>query len=316
MTLWDGVDEFVAVGLAGSFAAAAEALGMSTSHVSRAVARLESRVQAQLFYRTTRTVRLTDTGQVMFGQCRRLVQERNEAFALVGEEGRPHGELHVTCSTALGERFVAPIIREYCEEFPQLTVHLELTSRVVDIVAEGFDLAIRTGQLPDSRLVGMRIASRRLYCTATPEYLERAGRPLKPAELSHHDCLIGSTPTWHFKMGGREHLVRPKGRWRCNSGFAVVDAALAGMGVCQLPDFYVVPHIISGRLEVVLDEFRPDDEPIWAIYPQQRHLLPKVRQLVERLRSKLPERLGTVRMDRNIDYFGTDPTVMPTLIGM
>lgn len=287
MARWDGIEEFVAVAQAGSFAAGAQALGVSTSHVSRAVARLEDRIQAQVFFRTTRKVTLTDTGRVLVEQCRRIIRERDEAFAMVSRRDEPQGELRVTCSTALGERFLAPILRRFAQENPRLSVTIDLTNRLVDLVAEGYDLAIRTGHLADSRLVGTRIASRRLYLCASPAYLDRAGRPREVAELALHDCLIGTSTTWHFRLDGQDHLFRPKGRWRCNSGEAVVDAALAGMGLCQLPEFYVLRHVAAGRLETVLDGFRAADEPIWAVYPQQRHLPPKVRDLVRRLRAEL-----------------------------
>lgn len=287
MTRWDGIEEFVAVETAGSFAGGARALGFSTSHVSRAIARLENRIQAQLFFRTTRKITLTDTGRALIDQFRRIIQERDDALGAIAGGGEARGELRITCSTALGERFVAPIVRRFAAESPELRVNIELTNRLVDLVAEGYDLAIRTGHLTDSRLIGTRIASRRLYLCASPAYLDLHGGPRSISELPQHRCLIGTASTWHFRMNGSDHIFRPKGRWRCNSGAVVIDAALAGMGLCQLPEFYVLPHIKTGRLATVLDELRPDDEPIWAVYPQRRHLLPKVRKLVERLRAEL-----------------------------
>lgn len=287
MTRWDGIEEFVAVETTGTFAGGAKALGVSTSHVSRAIARLESRIQAQLFFRTTRKVTLTDTGRALVEQFRRIIQERDEALAAIGDGGEPQGELRITCSTALGERFVAPIVRKFAAESPSLRVTVELTNRLVDLVAEGYDLAVRTGNLTDSRLIGTRIASRRLYLCGSPGYLEMHGRPHAISELSQHQCLIGTASTWHFRVDGSDHIFRPKGRWRCNSGATVADAALADMGLCQLPEFYVLPYIMDGRLETVLDDVRADDEPIWAVYPQRRHLLPKVRKLVDRLRAEL-----------------------------
>lgn len=287
MTRWDGIEEFVAVASAGSFAGGAQALGVSTSHVSRAIARLEDRIQAQVFFRTTRKVTLTDTGRVLVEQCRRIIRERDEVLAMASRGEEPQGELRLTCSTALGERFVAPILRRFAQENPRLSVTIDLTNRLVDLVAEGYDLAIRTGHLADSGLVGTRIASRRFRLCASPAYLDRMGRPRGIEDLPRHDCLVGTSATWHFQVDGEEHAFRPKGRWRCNSGEAVVDAALAGMGLCQLPEFYVRPHIAAGRLEAVLDDVRAGGEPIWAVYPQQRHVPPKIRDLVRRLRSEL-----------------------------
>jgi DNA-binding transcriptional LysR family regulator len=292
MQRWDGIDEFVAVATLGSFAAGAEQLGTSTSQISRAIARLESNLKSQLFFRTTRKVALTDTGRALVERCRQVIQMRDEALDLVSGGDEPQGELRLTCSTAIGARFVAPIVGRMTQQFPRLSVNLELSNRIVDLVAEGFDLAVRTGHLPDSRLIATRVAARRLYLCASPSYLERVGRPDRLEDLIGHDCLIGNASTWHFAVDGRDHPVRPVGRWRCNSGDAVVEAALTGLGICQLPEFYVLPHIAAGRLEVLLDHLRPVDEPIWAVYPQRRHLLPKVRYLLERLRSELPPAIG------------------------
>lgn len=287
MSRWDGFDEFVAIANSGTFSGAARSLGLSTSHVSRAISRLEERLQAQLFFRTTRSVTLTETGRALLDPCRRIIEDREVALAMVVEGGEPQGELRLTCSTTLGQRFVAPIARQFAMDFPKVRVSIDLTNRLVDLIAEGFDLAIRTGNLPDSRLVATRIASRQLYTCASLEYLERNGRPIHIADLAHHECLIGTATTWHFRVDQQEQHFRPKGRWRCNSGTAIVEAAIAGMGVCQLPEFYVLPLIDCGKLETVLDNVRVGDEPIWAVYPQRRHLLPKVRLLVDRLREGL-----------------------------
>ncbi|MFC3444129.1 LysR family transcriptional regulator [Sphingobium rhizovicinum] len=292
MRRWEGIDEFVAVAAAGSFKAGAEALGVSTTHMSRAIAALESRVQAPLFHRTTRTVRLTDTGRLFFDHCSRIVAERDEAIAMISEGGEPQGDIRITCSTAMGERFIAPIVQLYAMQHAKLRVTIDLTNRIVDLVGEGYDLAIRTGQLAESRLIGTRIASRRLYSCASPDYLAKHGVPIKPADLADHECLAGTTPLWRFRRGGRDETIRPKGRWRCNSGSAVTEAALAGMGICQLPEFYVLPHLASGALQEVLADFRPDEEPIWAVYPQRRHLLPKISGLLDLLRQQLPAALA------------------------
>lgn len=283
MSGWDGIDEFVAVADAASFTAGAAIHGASVTHMSRAVARLENRLQTQLFHRTTRMVRLTDTGRVFLDQCRRIVLERDEAIAMISESGEPQGELRLTCSTALGERVLSPIVRRYCDAHPKIQISMELSNRLVDLIGEGFDLAIRTGALTDSRLIGTRIAERTLLTCAAPGYLKAAGRPRHFNDLGDHQCLTGSGKSWHFRIGGRNHDFRPKGRWQCNSGTAVADAAVEGMGVCQLPEFYVLPHLATGKLELILDNFRPNDEPIWAVHPQRRHMLPKIKGLVDML---------------------------------
>lgn len=288
MKSWDGIEEFVAVANAGSFVGGARILGVSTAHVSRSISRLEARVHTQIFVRTTRSVRLTATGQTLLDHCRRIILERDEAFAMVGESGEPRGELRVTCAAAIGERFLSPIILRFCERYPEISVVLELSNRLVDLVGEGFDLAIRTGTLADSRLVATRIASRNYYVCASSDYLAKRGKPRHVSELGDHDCVAGPATTWHFKVNGQDYFHRPHGRWRCNSAPAALDATLAGMGISQLPEFYVLPHINSGKLQPILDEFRPSEEPIWAVYPQRRLLLPKISRMIETLRKELP----------------------------
>lgn len=290
--MWDGIDEIVAIADTGSFAAAARTLGASTSHVSRAVAQFENRIGAQIFARTTRRVVPTPTGRALIEQFRRLITERDDAIAAVSDGGDPRGEVRLTCSIALGERFVAPIARAFAFSFPEISVTIELTNRVVDLVAEGFDLAIRTGHMPDSGLIATRIASRRYRLCASPAYLARCGTPQSIPDLDGHECLFGSGTTWHFQTDGKEQLYQPRGRWRCNSGDAVASAALEGFGICQLPEFYVRGALERGELVSLLDAFRAEEEPIWAVYPQRRHLLPKVRLLVDRLKADLPDALA------------------------
>ncbi|WP_022681820.1 LysR substrate-binding domain-containing protein [Sphingobium bisphenolivorans] len=287
MASWDGIDEFISVAVSGSFTRGAQALGVSTTHVSRAIMALEQRVQAQLFHRTTRTVRLTDTGRVFYERCARIAQERDEAIALISDQSEPQGELRVTCSTAMGERFVAPIIRRFAMRHPRLNVSIDLSNRVIDLVGEGYDLAVRTGTVTDARLIGTRVASRTLYTCAAPSYLAAAGRPTRVEALGSHECIAGTAATWHFKVDGQEVIHSPRGRFRCNSGHAVMEACVAALGICQLPDFYIIPYLKHGMVELLLEDVQPDDEPIWAVYPQRRHLLPKVQQVVDCLLHEL-----------------------------
>jgi DNA-binding transcriptional LysR family regulator len=289
---WDGVEEMVAIEASGSFAAAAKLLGVSTSHVSRAIARLEDAVQARIYNRTTRSVHLTDVGRALLQHFQNIVQERDEALAGVSARGEPQGNLRITCSAALGERFVVPIVRQFAKTLPRLSVSIELTNRIVDLVGEGFDLAIRTGWLSGSRLIGTRIATRGLRTCAAPAYLENRARPVSIVDLNDHACLIGTSPSWHFSVGQEDVVFQPRGQWRCNNGVTILEAAIDGMGVCQLPDFYVADALRSGTLVPLLDTYRAQDEPIWAVYPERRHLLPKVRRLVETLRRDLPRALS------------------------
>jgi len=288
---WEGLDAFVAVADCGRFATAAERLGVSTSHISRQIARLEERLQTRLFYRSTRRVTLTETGQTFLLHCRRLQDGFDEARRAVQDlGGTPKGLLRLTCAVTYGERFVVPLVNDFVERYPELKVEIDLTNRALDIVHEGYDLAIRLGRLADSSLVATRIAPRVMYLCAAPSYLARRGEPQQPADLSIHNCLIGSSDTWSFLVEGKEQFVRVQGNWRCNSGQAVLDAALRGFGLAQLPDYYVLEHFRRGNLRLLLPAFQPPHTAVWALFPQQRHLSPKVRLLVDHLREGLAGR--------------------------
>ena len=291
MNRWEGIDEFVAVAECGQFTAAAERLGLSSSQVSRQIASLEERLQTRLFYRSTRRVALTEAGSTFLQHCQRLQDAREEALRAMGDLGsEPKGLLRMTCAVAYGERFIAPLVTDFMLQYPQLRVEIELSNRTLDLLHEGLDLAIRLGRLQDSRLVASRLAPRQMYLCAAPAYLEHYGRPHSLSELARHNCLIGSTDLWNFQNGGRDASIRVKGNWRCNSGQAVLEATLRAMGLCQLPDYYVLEHLRSGALVSLLENHQPPDTAVWALYPQQRHLSPKVRQLVDHLKKGLAER--------------------------
>jgi DNA-binding transcriptional LysR family regulator len=293
MSRWNGIEEVVAIAEYGSFVRAAAQLGTSTSHMSRAIADLEHRIGTQIFIRTTRRVVPTPAGRTLIDQFRRLIAEREDAILAVSDGSAPRGEVRITCSIAMGERFVAQIARDYAFAHPDVTVTLELTNRVVDLLAEGFDLAVRTGSVRDPALVATRIASRAMHLCAAPAYLAQRARPTAIDELAAHECLLGTADTWRFSIDGKAFDYRPPGRWRCNSGTAVTEAALAGFGLCQLPDFYVAHHLRSGALVPLLEHHAPAEDPVWAVYPQRRHLLPKVRLFIDRLRKELPRALRT-----------------------
>lgn len=288
MNRWEGLDEFIAVAETGQFTAAAKRIGLSSSQVSRQIARLEERLQTRLFYRSTRKVALTEAGQTFLQHCQRLVDARDEAMRAISDlTGEPKGLLRMTCAVAYGERFIVPLVNAFMARHPQLRVDIELSNRPLDLVHEGLDLAIRLGRLQDSRLVATRLAPRVMYLCAAPSYLERYGRPHSLSELARHNCLVGSSDQWTFQQDGKEQSLRVQGNWRCNSGQAVLDAALRGFGLCQLPDYYVLDHLKSGELVSLLEQHRPPNTAVWALYPQQRHLSPKVRQLVDALRDGL-----------------------------
>ena len=287
MDRWRGLAEIVAIADCGSFIGAANRLGVSTSHISRAIVRLETKLGTRLIERTTRSVRLTDSGRTLVEQSRRILTECDEIMQLISHQAEMQGELRITCSIALGEAFIVPIVRQYLLDNPKISVTMELTNRVIDLVGESFDVGIRTGHPNDSRLAARQIATRSMETCASPDYILRSGLPETPSDLDQHECLIGTNPVWHFKEADKRMAFVPKGRWRCNSGTALVDAALADMGICQLPAYYVQHHIREGRLQRVLADYHDDAEIIWAAYPQRRYLIPKVRRLIDLLSDKL-----------------------------
>lgn len=292
MSRWNGIDEFTAVAEQASFSGAAKRLGVSTSAVSREIARLEDRLQTRLLHRTTRRVELTDAGREFLSRCRRLIDERDEALAAIQpDDHAPRGLLRMTCSVSYGERFIAPAVNAFARQYPGLRIDLDLDNRLRDMVGEGYDLAIRFGHLTDSRLMARRLASRSLILCASPDYLARRGAPRDLSEITSHDTLTGSSGQWRFTAGGREISLSPHSRWRCNSGMAVLDAAMQGLGLCQLPDFYVKDALASGQLVSVLDAHRPPDEGVWAVHPHPRHVPPRVRAMIDWLQDQLaPQR--------------------------
>ena len=291
MNQWDGIDEFVCVAELGHFSGAAARLGLSSSHVSRQIARLEDRLQTRLFYRSTRKVSLTEAGQTFLQHCQRLQDARDEALqAITDLSSEPKGLLRLTCAVAYGESFIMPLVDDFMQRHPQLRVEMTLTNQTLDLLHGSYDLAIRLGRLQDSSMIATRIAPRHMYLCAAPRYLAHHGAPHSLSELPRHNCLIGSSDLWSFQQRGKEVPVRVHGNWRCNSGKAVLEAALRGFGLCQLPDYYVREHLRSGALRALLPQHQPPHTAVWALYPQQRHLSPKVRQLVDYLKWGLAQR--------------------------
>lgn len=282
MTRWDSIEAFVAVADTGGFSAAARSMGASPSYVSRAVRRLESRLGVQLLYRTTRQTSLTDAGRGYYEHCRQFINGLDTADrAIQTLEPTPRGHFRLTCATRFGERYIAPTVNDFLLRHPEVSLEFHLTNRLVDIVQDGYDLAIRLGTLRDSGLVARRLAPRRLYVCAAPAYLERHGAPETPADLGRHNCLAGSTDHWTFQMNSRHEEHRIRGTWRCNSGPALLDATVKGLGLAQLPDYYVLQPVQRGELVSVLEAYQHTGSGVWAVYPRSRYPAPTVRALVD-----------------------------------
>lgn len=282
MQRWDRIEAFTEVVRLGTFSAAARHLKVSSSHISRLVGQLESQLDTQLLYRTTRQTRLTDAGALYYQHCRHLIDGFSEAEAALNDlQSSPHGILKLTSATTFGERYIAPLVNDFQCLHPQLDVRMHFTNRQVELIEEGYDVAIRMGVLKDSTLVARRLCKRREYVVGSKAYFEQVSRPHSLSELTNHACLLGSRDYWLFSVKGNRREVRVSGRWQANSGPALLDAALKGLGLAQLPDYYVEAYLASGQLVSVLDAYQYTDTAVWVVYPRHRHLSPKIRQFVD-----------------------------------
>ena len=277
---------FVQVVEAGSFVRAAGRLGASTSSTSRLIADLETHLGARLLNRTTRKLSLTETGQAYYERCVQLLADVDEAEAVAGAAAAaPTGRLKLTCPYNLLAQPIAPALAEFNRRYPQVSFDVTVADRVVDLVDEGFDLAVRIGAPGGEQLVARRLGTTQLLACASPAYLARRGTPQAPEELARHSVLtyayVSSPFQWRLvDAEGRTHEVRVSGPLHANSGELLVAAALAGMGIVFEPDFVVGPHLARGELRRVLPQYGGPKLDVWAVYPSRRHLSAKVRTFV------------------------------------
>ena len=284
MANWEGINEFVAVVEAQNFTLAAKRLGLSTAQVSRQVAKLENRLSTKLLNRTTRVVAVTDSGETFYRHCKPILEELTAAEKVVTDlQAKPTGKLKMTAPVTYGERIIAPIVNDISAAHPDLEIQLNLTNQLVDLIHDGYDLAIRLGELEDSSYIARRLTSRAWHLAASPAYLEKYGTPHSLSELPSHQCILGTSDNWKFSRNGKQENVRVKPRLRCNSGVALIDAALKDLGIIQLPDYYIRPYLASGELIELLPNQQIAHEGIWAVYPPTRHLSPKIRMVIDSL---------------------------------
>ncbi|OBT16830.1 LysR family transcriptional regulator [Vibrio sp. UCD-FRSSP16_10] len=290
MSRWEGIEEFIAVADSESFTKAAEILQTSVAQVSRKVSALEAHLGIKLVLRTTRRVSVTEVGLSYAEQCRMLLDGLAEAEREVTEvHSQPIGRLRVTAPITYGETVIAPLLIEFVKRYPQIELDLQLSNQRLDLIADKFDIAIRIGDLADSTLIAKKLTERQQYVCASSEFIDAHGLPTHPSQLSKYPCLLGSSSTWRFNENQHKLNLTIKGSLRCNSGYALTLAALQGHGITQLPDFYVAAQIKDQQLIEILKEYRCDKEPIWALYPQNRHLSPKVKMAIEFLSEQLSQ---------------------------
>ena len=283
---------FVRVVEAGSFVRAAEQLGLSTTAASRQVAELEAHLGGRLLNRTTRSLSLTDAGRVYYERCLPLLAELEEAEAQVGRQSvAPSGLLRLTAPMSFGAERIAGLLAGFRARHPQVAVEVSLSDRLVDLVEEGFDLALRITAQLDPSLVARRLCTVRIVCCAAPAYLARAGTPKTLQDLARHACLIYTnsprSDEWTFSGPSGQESIAVKGGWRANSGDILRVAALAGEGIICQPTFLIGEDLRCGRLVPVLPDYHLPDLAMHAVYPSRRHLSAKVRALVDYLASEL-----------------------------
>jgi DNA-binding transcriptional LysR family regulator len=281
------IETFITVADCRSFSAAAAQLRLSKAMVSRHVQQLEQHLGARLFARTTRHLRLTDAGTEYLAGCRRILDELAALEREVGRfSDRPHGLLKVLAPTSFGSFQLAPVIADYALHYPEVQVQLTLSDRPVGLMEEGVDVAVQIGALADSSLVARRIAEVRLLVCASPDYLRRHGTPRVPADLAQRNCLRYShgqrKGQWLFREDGEEMTLRVHGDFEATTGDAVRMAALAGLGLVQLPSYMVREDLAAGRLVAVLEAYAPPPAPLYAVYAH-RDLSATVREFVELL---------------------------------
>jgi DNA-binding transcriptional LysR family regulator len=305
MNLFEDMSVFVGAVEAGSFSGAAQRLGIAKSIVSRRINALESRLGTSLFHRTTRHFSLTETGLAYFERARRILSDVAEADDIARQlQGELKGKLRVAAPMSFGSRHLSPAIVEFLTNHPQLDIDLELNDRRVELVSEGYDLAIRIGKLPDSSLIARTLAPCRHVVCASPAYLAARGTPLMPSDLAaqNHTCLAYSnrpaSEQWRLRVGNewKEVPVTAR-RLGVNNGEVLRDAAIGGLGLVVLPTFIISDAVTSGALTIVLAGYQFFDTSIYAIWPPNRQLSTKVRALVDFLSNRFG---GTPYWDQSL----------------
>jgi DNA-binding transcriptional LysR family regulator len=285
MDRFDEISAFAAVADARSFTQGARRLGVSSAQVSKLVARLENRLGARLLNRTTRDVSLTDTGRAYLERARGLLEDFEALEGSVRDQSGPRGLLKVSAPVSFGASQLTPALLDFAAAYPEVSLDVSSTDRMVNRVEEGFDVGVRSGQLADSSVSARKLAAVRLGPCASPEYLARAGTPATPDDLAQHEAIIDTNAhdplLWSYGAPSDRHEVRVHGRLRFGGADACVAAARRGLGVTLTPAFAAADDLRSGRLIPLLCAFEPPLIHVHAVYPHARHLAAKVRAFVD-----------------------------------
>ena len=283
---------FVAVAEETGFAPAARRLNMSPPSVTRAVSELEQRLGAKLLHRTTRSVQLTDAGHRYLADCRRILGDIEEVERhAAGIHATPRGTVTVTASVLFGRMVMAPILLDLLDRYPDISLTTMFVDRVVHLVDEGVDIAIRIADLPDSSLSAVRVGSVRRVLCASPGYLDARGRPDAPTGLAGHETIdfVNMTPggEWAFEKDGKTHRFRPRSRLRVNSADAAIAAAVRGRGITRVLSYMIGPQLEAGTLELVLDDFGPPAVPVHVVHKEPGQTSARIRAVVDHLAENL-----------------------------
>jgi DNA-binding transcriptional LysR family regulator len=281
---------FVCVVAKGSLTAAARAEDVAPAIIGRRLDALEARLGVKLLLRSTRHIGLTHEGSAFLEDCHRILADLANAEASVSAGGvKASGHLRITAPAGFGRRYVAPLVPLFRARHPEVTLSLNLTDRVIDMGAEGFDCAVRVGDMPDSALVSVRLADNRRLCVATPEFVQRFGQPNHPQALAQFDCLslsseASQTRGWAFMVEGQLSYIKPQGPMDCSDGQVLHDWCLAGLGIAWRSTWEVEREIASGQLVTLLDAFAAPPNGIYAVFPQRKHLALRLRLWIDFLK--------------------------------
>jgi DNA-binding transcriptional LysR family regulator len=289
LTSINDIIAFVSVVESGSFTLAAKRLGLTRSGVGKRIVHLEHRLATRLFQRTTRSLSLTDDGQVFYERSTQILSDLQEIdTAMARRSAEPRGQLTLSLPVTLGRRHVLPLLQRFLEKWPQVNATVSFSDSFVDLIEDRIDIAIRTGEpREDSRLLARVVARQRSFACASPSYLNRKGVPNRPEELVNHDCLFflseGRPRPWLFSVNGQAWSYAGKARLLMDDGEALQAAAISGFGVAYLPTYLTGQDLRAGRLVPLFESYSLAGEPIRAVYPSKRFLSPKVRCFVDML---------------------------------
>jgi DNA-binding transcriptional LysR family regulator len=292
----EAMSVIIAVTETGSISAASRRLNSPVATVSRKVAELESRLKAQLFQRTSRRITLTDAGRAYIDACKRIIEQVDDAEREVSGEYRvPKGELAVTAPWGLGHTHLLPLATEFLEAYPDISLRLMLTDRIVNTSEENIDIAIRVGTLPDSNMIATRVGSIRIVVCASPAYLNVRGHPKQLGDLATHDCITiddHAIPTaWKFVRAGRARIAPIRSRLCVNTSEAAVLAAIEGAGLARVMSYKMDAAKRAGKLSIVLEEFEPESLPVHIIYAPRKPVPLKLRAFLNWMTPRLKARL-------------------------